>query len=141
MRIPRDARPGPAGGGKRAHRARDRPVSVTPPENSAPPEASTLFDELARTGSEPTTEIPTSPRRRSRGLRRTVIIAAAVLGLLAVFYGIDVAMSSGDVPRGVTVAGVQVGGMTWSAAEQRLREQLEPRLSHPIAVQAGDVNV
>src|SRR5438128_1597733 len=103
MRIPRDARAGPAGGGERAHRAWDRPVSVTPPENwappenSAPPEASTLFDELARTGSEPTTEIPTSPRRRSRGLRRTGIIAAAVLGMLAVFYGIDVAMSSGDV--------------------------------------------
>jgi vancomycin resistance protein YoaR len=114
---------------------------VTPPENSAPPEPSTLFDELARTGSEPTTEIPTSPRRGGQGLRRTVIIAAAALGLLAVFYGIDVAMSAGDVPRGVTVAGVQVGGMARSAAEQRLREQLEPRLSHPIAVQAGDVNV
>jgi vancomycin resistance protein YoaR len=114
---------------------------VTPPENSAPPEASTLFDELARTGSEPTTEIPTSPRRESRGLRRTVLVAAATLGLLAVFYGIDVAMSASDVPRGVTVAGVQVGGMARSAAEQRLREQLEPRLSHPIAVQAGDVNV
>lgn len=114
---------------------------MTPPENSAPPEPSTLFDELARTGSEPTTEIPAPPRRGGQGLRRTVIIAAAALGLLAVFYGIDVAMSAGDVPRGVTVAGVQVGGMARSAAEQRLREQLEPRLIHPIAVQAGDVNV
>ncbi len=70
-----------------------------------------------------------------------MIIAAAALGVLAVFYGIDVVMSSGDVPRGVTVAGVDVGGMARGAAEQRLREQLEPRLSHPIAVQAGDVNV
>jgi vancomycin resistance protein YoaR len=114
---------------------------VTPPENSAPPEASSLFDELALTGSEPTTEFPASPRRRSRALRRSVIIAAVALGLLVVFYGIDVAMSSGDVPRGVTVGGVEVGGMARSAAEQRLRERLEPRLSHPIAVQAGDVNV
>jgi vancomycin resistance protein YoaR len=73
-------------------------------------------------------------------LRRTGIVTAAVLGLLALVYGIDLAMSSGDVPRGVSVAGVQVGGMTRAAAEQRLREQLEPRLSHPITLQAGDVD-
>src|SRR5262249_37038411 len=63
------------------------------------------------------------------------------LGLLALTYGIDLAASSGDVPRGVTVGGVKVGGMSRAAAEQRLREQLEPRLSHPIALHAGDVNV
>ena len=65
---------------------------------------------------------------------------AGLLGLLALAYFIDLAMSSGDVPRGVTVAGVPVGGITRVAAEQRLREQLEPRLSHPITLEAGDVN-
>ncbi|MGH3542739.1 MAG: VanW family protein, partial [Mycobacterium sp.] len=55
-------------------------------------------------------------------------------------YGLDVALSRGEVPRGVTVAGIQVGGLDRSAAEQRLREQLEPRLIHPIALQAGDVD-
>jgi vancomycin resistance protein YoaR len=77
---------------------------------------------------------------RSRFLRRTGAVAAAVFGLLALAYGVDLAMSSHDVPRGVTVAGVRVGGMTRAAAEQRLREQLEPRLAHPVALRAGDVD-
>ncbi len=73
-------------------------------------------------------------------MRRTGIFVAAALGLLALAYFIDLAMSSGKVPRGVTVAGVSVGGITRVAAEQRLRDQLEPRLSHPITLEAGDVN-
>ncbi|MGH3792977.1 MAG: VanW family protein, partial [Pseudonocardiaceae bacterium] len=75
-----------------------------------------------------------------RSLRHTGIVAAAVLGLLGLVYGLDLAMSSRDVPRGVTVAGVPVGGMTRAAAEQQLRERLEPRLAHPIALRAGDVD-
>jgi vancomycin resistance protein YoaR len=124
---------------------------VTPPDKSAPPELWSPFDEEtpadADTDSDANeggTEIPpvTAPPHRDRqGLRRTVIAVAGALGLLALTYGIDLAASSGDVPRGVTVAGVKVGGMARAAAEQRLREQLEPRLSHPIALQAGDVNV
>ena len=77
---------------------------------------------------------------RGRALRRTGIVAAAVLGLLTLVYGIDLAMSAGEVPRGVTVAGVHVGGMARATAEQRLREQLEPRLNQPIALRVGDVD-
>ncbi|MGH3983934.1 MAG: VanW family protein [Pseudonocardiaceae bacterium] len=62
-----------------------------------------------------------------------------MLGLLVLIYGIDLAMSRGDVPRGVIVAGVDVGGQQQAAAEQRLREQLEPRLNHPVTLRAGDV--
>lgn len=80
------------------------------------------------------------PRKRGWALRRGGIAAVAVLGLLALVYGIDLAMSRDDVPRGVTVAGVDVGGMQRSSAEQRLRERLEPRLNHPLALQAGDVS-
>lgn len=64
---------------------------------------------------------------------------AAALGLLALVYGIDLAMSSGKVPRGVTVTGVPVGGMTRAAAQRRLRARLGPTLSHPIALRVGDV--
>ncbi len=81
------------------------------------------------------------PAHRGRGLRVAGIVAAAVLVLLALVYGVDVAMSSGDVPRGVAVVGVQVGGMARPAAEQRLREQLEPRLNQPLTLRAGDVDV
>jgi vancomycin resistance protein YoaR len=77
---------------------------------------------------------------RGRAPRRTGIVAAAVLGLLALVYGIDLAMSAGEVPRGVTVVGVHVGGMARATAEQRLREQLEPRLNQPIGLRVGDVD-
>jgi vancomycin resistance protein YoaR len=131
---------------------------VTPSDRSAQPETAqpetwSFFDEPARTDTDHTTEIPATPpggwdRRggpeaggRRRSLRLTGVVAAATLGLLALVYGIDLARSSHDIPRGVTVAGVQVGGMARTAAEQRLREQLEPRLAHPITLQAGDVDV
>ncbi|HZE02175.1 MAG TPA: VanW family protein [Pseudonocardiaceae bacterium] len=116
------------------------------PEKPAQPEPWPLFDNPARTAPGSTTEIPRilgTPLHRSdqnRAVRRTGIFVAAALGLLALAYFIDLAMSSGKVPRGVTVAGVSVGGITRVAAEQRLREQLEPRLSHPITLEAGDVN-
>ncbi|MGH3935503.1 MAG: VanW family protein [Pseudonocardiaceae bacterium] len=80
------------------------------------------------------------PGKRGGALRRTGIAVAALLGLLALVYGIDVVMSRDHVPRGVAVAGVEVGGMQRTVAEQQLRQQLEPRLNHPITVRAGDVN-
>ncbi|MGQ0716697.1 MAG: VanW family protein [Pseudonocardiales bacterium] len=76
----------------------------------------------------------------ARALRRGGIAVIVALGLLTLVYGVDLAMSRDDVPRGVTVAGVDVGGMQRTAAEQRLRERLEPQLNHPIALRAGDVS-
>ncbi|MFN2478455.1 MAG: VanW family protein [Pseudonocardiaceae bacterium] len=119
---------------------------MRPPDKPAQPEPWPLFDNPARTAPGCTTEIPrilATPLHQSdqnRALRRTGIFIAGVLGLLALAYFIDLALSSGDVPRGVIVAGVPVGGITRVAAAQRLREQLEPRLSHPITLEAGDVN-
>jgi vancomycin resistance protein YoaR len=119
---------------------------VRSPEKPAQPEPWPLFDNPARTPPGATTEIPrilATPLHQSdqnRTLHRTGIVVASLLGLLALAYFIDLGMSSGHVPRGVTVAGVPVGGITPVAAEQRLREQLEPQLSHPITLEAGDVN-
>ncbi|HZS23034.1 MAG TPA: VanW family protein [Pseudonocardiaceae bacterium] len=107
------------------------------PDKSAPTEPRSLFDELADTGSDHITE---PVRQDNHALRRTLIIAATAFGLLAVIYGIDVVRSAGAVPRGVTVQGVPVGGLSRTAAEQRLRERLEPQLSRPIMVLAGDVS-
>ncbi len=94
-----------------------------------------------------TEELPVTRRRRPwQSLpwrhwpwRRIALIAGSTLGALAALYAMDLLISQGDVPRGVTVAGVDVGGLKRSDAEQRLREQLAPRLAEPVAVQAGDV--
>jgi len=125
---------------------------VRPPAEPARPGPWPLFDDPVRADDDHTTEIPLVPAtpahrsERTRGVsrarttRRVGIVAAAVLGLLALVYGVDLAMSSGEVPRGVTVAGVRVGGMPRAAAEQRLRARLEPQLSRPIALRVGDVD-
>ena len=101
------------------------------------------------TGEEPTVKIqqpaglPGGPADDGGGkkpnLRKAGIIAGAVFGALVVIYGIDLALSSGEVPRGVTVVGVDVGGETRADAESMLRDQIEPRLNSPVDVTAGDV--
>ncbi|SES28580.1 VanW family protein [Actinokineospora terrae] len=78
------------------------------------------------------------PAKRG-GLRKPAIIAGAVVGALAVLYGIDLAISSGDVPRGTTVAGVEVGGLSQVDAERELRNKIEPRLTQPVSLKIGSV--
>jgi vancomycin resistance protein YoaR len=78
--------------------------------------------------------------KKKPNLRKAGIIAGAVFGALVVLYGVDLALSSGEVPRGVTVVGVDVGGESHEDAEAMLRDQIEPRLTKPIEIKAGDVS-
>ncbi|WP_216211853.1 VanW family protein [Amycolatopsis aidingensis] len=89
---------------------------------------------------EPLAPLPVTPARRFRtGLGKVMMATGGVIALLALLYVADLMLSAGDVPRGVTVAGVEVGGMSQGAAEAKLRIELEPRLVQPIPVRAGDV--
>ncbi|MFN2495505.1 MAG: VanW family protein [Pseudonocardiaceae bacterium] len=139
--VPADAVPEPA-----AEAVAETP-SGAPPQPAFPPGAwdshAARTDREAVDDAATTTEIPRIPPAPTpaRLVRRGGIVAVAVFGLLALVYGIDVAASRGEVPRGVTVAGVDVGGLDRTAAEQRLREQLEPRLNRPVALRAGDVDL
>ena len=71
--------------------------------------------------------------------RRGLLVAGIVFGGLLLLYCGDLALASGEVPRGSTVAGVDVGGLDRGTAEQRLRQALEPHLRQPVPVSAGDV--
>ena len=109
------------------------PVSV-PPSADPEPEA-TVYGPVMVDGD---TEADEAEARRKR-LRKGGLIAAAVLGVLVVLYGLDLLVSGGNVPRGVTVAGVDVGGMSHPEAEQKLRDEIGPRLAAPVKARAGDV--
>ncbi|MEV8436145.1 VanW family protein [Actinosynnema sp. NPDC051121] len=109
------------------------PVSV-PPGPDQEPEA-TVYGPVMVDGD---TEADDADARRKR-LRKGGLIAAAVLGVLVVLYGLDLLISGGDVPRGVTVAGVDVGGLSHPEAEQKLRDEIGPRLAAPVKARAGDV--
>ncbi|WP_280233853.1 VanW family protein [Nocardia cyriacigeorgica] len=76
---------------------------------------------------------------RSPKARKIGIAAGAVLGLGLLGYVADLAMSSGEVPRGVVVAGVDIGGMDKAAADARLRAELDGRADREIPVTIGDV--
>ncbi|WHT19333.1 VanW family protein [Crossiella sp. CA-258035] len=77
--------------------------------------------------------------RKSKRKRRTIMGVAAAFGVFGLLYGVDLLLSQGNVPRGVAVAGVDVGGLDRAAAEAKLRQQIEPRLTKPVTVRAGDV--
>ncbi|GAB3568199.1 VanW family protein [Amycolatopsis endophytica] len=83
-------------------------------------------------------KVPQEPQRKKKTVRRGVIVAASVLGVLAALYAVDLLVSQGTVPRGVTVAGVDVGGLKRSEAENKLRDEIEPRLTETFPVRAGD---
>ncbi|MGH3877611.1 MAG: VanW family protein [Actinophytocola sp.] len=90
------------------------------------------------TGDEPTVKIKKGWGDKRPNLRRTGIIVGAVFGALVVLYTVDLIATSGDVPRGVSVAGVDVGGESHEDAEQALRSAIEPRLTAPVDVTIGD---
>ncbi|GAA3364522.1 VanW family protein [Saccharopolyspora gregorii] len=73
-----------------------------------------------------------------RKLIRGGIAAGIAAGVLLLLYVGDLTFSSGTVPRGTTVADVQVGGLSPAAAERKLREELGPNLQQPVQLQAGD---
>jgi vancomycin resistance protein YoaR len=83
---------------------------------------------------------PETPARKLRtGVARAMMAVGLALGLFVILYAVDLAVSAGDVPRGVTVAGIDVGGLSHADAEAKLRKELEPRLIRPVAVHGGDV--
>ena len=76
-------------------------------------------------------------RERSGG--RVVVVLVLVLALLAGGgYAAAYAFAGDRVPRGTTVAGVDVGGLTRAEAEVALEDGLRQRAEQPIVVDLGD---
>ncbi|MER5394150.1 VanW family protein [Saccharopolyspora sp. NPDC002686] len=79
--------------------------------------------------------------RKKRGLIRAGIAAGAAVGALALLYIGDLAFTSGTVPRGTVVAGVDIGGLEPAAAETQLRNDLGPGLDEPVELKVADRSV
>jgi vancomycin resistance protein YoaR len=119
--------------------AADGDATMVVPQPIGPGETTTVVVPQTSTGAAGTGD-DEDPADRKRKLKRTGFIVAAVFGALVVLYGVDLLLSSGNVPRGVTVAGVAVGGQSKEDAERVLRDEIEPRLSEPVKLRAGDVD-
>ena len=106
-----------------------RPAPEAEPGTAAPPADDPPTERI------PVLVPPPRPRRR----RVLLLTGAAVVGLLVLLYAVDLVSSSGSVPRGVTVAGQEIGGLSHDEAEQRVRAVVEPRTAQPVGVAVGDV--
>ena len=73
--------------------------------------------------------------------QRSVLIIATVLAALSVATGgvlVADASTTKGIPEGVTIGGVDVGGMTRDAAKRKAEAELTDRLSKPIRVVHSD---
>jgi vancomycin resistance protein YoaR len=83
---------------------------------------------------------PTGGDRLVSLAKRRWMVPAAALGVLLLAYLVDLAATRGDMPRGVQVSGVALGGLTEAAAQQTLIAELTPDLRRNVAIRAGQVS-
>ncbi len=81
----------------------------------------------------------TGPPRRPWWRRPAALAPVGVLVVLGAVYGVDLLVAGDDLPRNTAVAGVQIGGMSRTAAAAELEERLAPRVSADHVVVADDV--
>jgi vancomycin resistance protein YoaR len=79
---------------------------------------------------------PDQPRRR--WLRVTLVVAGVVVVLGGAYVGAAYALAD-RVPRGTTVAGVEVGGMTAARAEETLTDRLGELAADVVPVSAEQI--
>jgi vancomycin resistance protein YoaR len=87
----------------------------------------------------PTDEYPPGPPWRPWWRRRGVLVPVLLLAVLAVVYGVDLLVTRGNVARATVVAGVDVGGMSPTAAARVLEQDLAPRIGADRTMVADDV--
>lgn len=76
-------------------------------------------------------------RRRTARIRRLVLMTAvAAVFVLVPAIGIGFAGSSDAIPAGVSIAGIDVGGLTRADAEQALQERARTVASEPVSFTA-----
>lgn len=78
---------------------------------------------------------PTPPRKGGRN--KLVLLGVAVVGVLGVAYGTGLLLDHADVPKGTTVLGVDIGGLTKHEAVNKLDEGLGSRTTEPFTLDAA----
>lgn len=72
-----------------------------------------------------------------RGKKITLGVLFGILAVLVALYLADLAMNRGNVPRGTTVGGVAIGGMSPEEAKQTLTSELGGVENNPVEIVAG----
>ncbi|MEB8336400.1 hypothetical protein OKJ99_02540, partial [Streptomyces endophyticus] len=85
--------------------------------------------------------VPSTPAPKKKGRNKLVLLGAGVVGLAGVAYGAGLLMNHADVPKGTTVAGVDIGGGTRDEATTKLENALGKRTEQALKLQVGGKTV
>ncbi|MEU7318495.1 hypothetical protein [Streptomyces sp. NPDC007083] len=72
---------------------------------------------------------------KKRGRSKLVLAGAAVVGVLGVAYGTGLLLDHADVPKGTTVLGVEIGGLSKHEAVNKLDAELGDRTKEPFKIE------
>jgi vancomycin resistance protein YoaR len=84
---------------------------------------------------------PSPPAREREGGRLVLIMLLGLLALLGAGYAALYFTAGDKMPRGTTISGIEVGGLTRAQAEQALDDGLEQTAAEPIEATVGDESV
>jgi vancomycin resistance protein YoaR len=80
----------------------------------------------------------TASARSARFVARWLLVSAALVAILVALIGLAFAGSTARIADGVTIAGVEVGGLTASQARALLEQRFERVAREPVLFTAGD---
>lgn len=122
-----------------AYHGSDQPTAHRDVEQTSPGGARGGYQGVAGTqlGWNAHDEPRPADEKRQKLLKGGLIAGAAAAALVLIYVG-DLLFTSGSLPRGTVVAGVDVGTLDPAAAETKLRDELEPGLNKPVRLQVGD---
>ncbi|MDO5030080.1 MAG: VanW family protein [Corynebacterium sp.] len=75
---------------------------------------------------------------KHRGAKITFGVIVGIFALFGVFFAVDYVLNKGHVPRGSTVAGVDISTLSANHAEAKLEEELGDIATHPVRLRAGE---
>ncbi|WP_306317940.1 MULTISPECIES: hypothetical protein [unclassified Streptomyces] len=82
-----------------------------------------------------------APAKKKKGRNKLVLLGAGVVGVAGVAYGAGLLMNHSDVPKGTTVAGVDIGGGTRDEATSKLENALGKRTEQALKLEVDGKSV
>ncbi|MGZ4550551.1 MAG: VanW family protein [Blastococcus sp.] len=106
--------------------------------HAVPPVDTSDDDGDGSDGPPPGDEPPTGGAGRPWWRRGAVLAPAGAVLVLAAAYGVDLLTAQGSIPRSTVVAGIDIGGLSPSAAARTLQHDLTPKvMANHTVVAAG----
>lgn len=81
-----------------------------------------------------------SAKRQRKGLKVTLGILFGLVAAFGVVFGVDYILNKDHVPRGSTVAGIDISTLSYNQAEDKLEKELGDIATRPVQVHAGERN-